>query len=156
VTIPIPSYISFDLPFCNDSGKKKNRFYSTAEIRLRFREFVTSLVDRGIFLYTDGSKGNDDSSDGAVFSSNLGIILKHKLPSATSVFSAEAWALYQLLIMFENSGERKLLFFLTSEELYAVMSFSIKSCDNYLIPLIRSKFHSLCASSLFIQLVLFN
>jgi len=56
---------------------------------------MTSLIDRGITLYTDGSKGDHDSLVGAaVYSRDLDIILKHKLPSNISIFSAEAWALY--------------------------------------------------------------
>jgi len=35
----------------------------------------------------------------------------------------------------------------------ALVSFSTKSCDNYLIPLLRSKFHSLSTFGFHIQLV---
>jgi len=152
-TIPTPPYISFEMPL---SGRwKRNCSFSVAEVRQRFEEFAFSLTEQAISLYTDGSKGEDDSPVGAaVFSQDLGIILKHKLPACTSIFSAEAWALYQALIMVESSGKLKAVIFSDSRSvLDAVSSFSTKVCDNYLIPLFRSKFHSLSASGFCIQLV---
>jgi len=152
-TIPVPSYISFELP---TSGKgKRNCSCSVAEVRQSFNEFASPLIEQAISLYTDGSKRDDDSPVGAaVFSRDLGIILKHKLPAYTSIFSAEAWALYQSLIMVESSGNSKAVIFSDSRSvLDALVSFSMKSCNNYLIPLIRSKFHSLSVSGFHIQLV---
>jgi len=152
-TIPTPPYISLELS--STGNRKRNFSCSVAEVRQKFEEFVSPLTEQAISLYTDGSKGGDDSPVGAaVFSRDLGIILKHKLPASTSIFSAEAWALYQSLIMVESSGKPKAVIFSDSRSvLDAVSSFSMKSCDNYLIPLLRSKFHSLTASGFSIQLV---
>jgi len=150
--IPIPSYISFEV---SSDRKGKGSGHSVAEVRQRFNEFASPLIEQAISLYTDGSKGDNDSPVGAaVFSRDLGIILKHKLPAFTSIFSAEAWALYQSLIMVESSGKLKAVIFSDSRSvLDALTSFSTRSCDNYLIPLIRSKFHSLSASGFRVQLV---
>jgi len=145
-TIPTPSYISFELSSSGD--RKRSLSCSVAEVRQKFEEFASPLIEQAISLYMDGSKG------AAVFSRDLGIILKHKLPASTSIFSAEAWALYQSLIMVESSGKpRAVIFFESRSVLDAVSSFSAKICDNYLIPLFRSKFHSLAASGFSIQLV---
>jgi len=56
--------------------------------------------------------------------------------------------------MVESSGKSKAVVFFDSRNvLDAVSSFSSKICDNYIIPLLRSKFYSLSASSFQIQLV---
>jgi len=64
------------------------------EVRARFREFAASLIDVGISLFTDGSRRIDEDEDSvvgvAVFSPELQLALKHRLPPGTSVFSAEA------------------------------------------------------------------
>jgi len=106
-------------------------------------------------LYTDGSKRDDDSPVGAaVYSRDLGLSLKHKLPANTSIFTAEAWAVYQSLIMVESSGECKAVIFSDSKSvLEAFTSYSAKSYSNYIIPLIKSKFHSLTKSGFLIQMI---
>jgi len=59
---------------CPQVGKR-NCSYSVAEVRQRFDEFVSPLIEQVISLYTDGSKGDDDSPVGAgVFSWDLGNI----------------------------------------------------------------------------------
>jgi len=88
-----------------------------------------------------------------VFSRDLGIILKQKLPANTSIFSTEAWALYQSLIMVESSRKQKAVIFSDSKSVLDAVSFFARTCDNYLISLFRSKFHSLSASGFLIQLV---
>jgi len=54
-------------------------------------------------IFTDGSKreGEDSSVGAAIYSLELGITIKHKLPPETSIFSAEA--VYQALIFVESS-----------------------------------------------------
>jgi len=78
-----------------------------------------------------------------VYSPELDIAIKHKLPLETSVFSAEAWAVYQALILVESSSYPEAAIFSDSKSvLDALSSFSFKSSSNYLIPLIRDKFHT--------------
>jgi len=55
-------------------------------------------------VYTDGSRMDDESAiDTAIFLPELDLTIKHKLPSDTSIVSAEAWAIYQALILIESS-----------------------------------------------------
>jgi len=80
----------------------------------------------------------------AVFSPDLHLAIKHRLPADTSIFSAEAWAILQALILLESSSSRKAAVFSDSKSaLDALASSSAKSCSNYLIPMIRSKFHNM-------------
>jgi len=153
-TIPIPPYLSFDLSPKKSRGKKRC-LYSATEVRQKFKEFASPIIEQAISLYTDGSKRDDDSSVGAaVYSRDLGLSLKHKLPANTSIFTAEAWAVYQSLIMVESSGERKAVIFSDSKSvLEALTSCSAKSHSNYIIPLIKSKFHSLTKSGFSIRTV---
>jgi len=100
------------------------------------------------------ARSDDSPVDAAVFSSNLGLFLKHKLPANTSIFTAEAWALYQSLMLVESSDERRAVIFSDSRSvLEALTSYSTKSCSNYLIPLIKSKYHYLAESGFTIQIV---
>jgi len=76
--------------------KGKNRLIPVVEIRERFRKFAISLVNGGIFLFTNGSRKDeedeDSAVDAAVYSSDLKLAIKSKpkLPAETSIFSAEA------------------------------------------------------------------
>jgi len=88
-TIPVPQYLSFDMP--SNKARRRDRPCSVVKVRQKFEEFASSITDQAILLYTDGSKEDYDSPVGAaVFSHDLRIALKHRLPANTSIFSAEA------------------------------------------------------------------
>jgi len=152
-TIAIPLYISFEMPSNRD--QKRDRPCSVVEVGQRFEEFALPITNQAISLYTDGSKEDHESPVGAaVFSRDLGIVLKHKLPAGASIFSAEVWAIYQSLIMVESANKHKAVIFSDSKSvLDAVTSSTGKKCSNYLIPLIKLKYHSLSAEGFSIQLV---
>jgi len=144
----ISQYASFDILDSLPPGKNKKQMLSACEVRERFREFTSSLVNGGISIFTDGSRRIENDEDfavgAAVYSPDLHLALKHKLPPATSIFSSEAWAIYQALILIESTSHTTAVIFSDSRSvLDALSSFSFKSCANYLIPLIRDKFHSL-------------
>jgi len=149
--LPTLQYSSFDLPKPFSCNKRNKRHLpvniSTAELRCRFKEFSSSLINDGISVYTDGSKKDTDSAVGAaVYSPELGLAIKHKLPSDTTIFSAEAWGIYQALILIDSSSSSSAVIFSDSKSvLDALSSLSLKSGSNYLIPLIRDKFHSMTA-----------
>jgi len=129
-------------------GKNKKLAIPAAEVRVRFREFAAPLVKGDISLFTDGSRrieGSDDSAVGTVvYTPDLHLALKHKLPPESSVYSAEAWAIYQALILIESVRHKVAAIFSDSRSvLDALTSLSFKPCANYLIPLIHDKFHSL-------------
>jgi len=73
----------------------------------KFRDFSIPLVEDGISIYTDGSKTEDSPVGAAIYSPELSLALKHKLPSDTSIFSAETWAIYQAFILVESSQFKK-------------------------------------------------
>jgi len=140
---PILSYRLFDI--LDPSSKKSNNSsgLSVVEIRQSFREFASPIIGDGIAIYTDGSKRDEDSPVGsAVFSPDLHLAIKHRLPA--DIFSAEAWAILQTLILLESSSFKKATVFSDSKSVLDVLSSSFtKSCINYLIPMIRSKFHNM-------------
>jgi len=107
--IPNPQYASFDILDSTSTGrdKKKNISISVAEVCVWFGEFAVSLSNRGISLFTNRSRRDErdeDSVGAAVYSPDLALALKHKLPAETSIFSAEAWAIYQALILLESTS----------------------------------------------------
>jgi len=143
---PIRQYASFNVLDSLPLGKNNKLMLSAQEVRARFKEFASSLDDGGISIFTDGSRRIEEDEDtaAAVYSPDLHLTLKHKLPPATSIFSSEAWAIYQALILIESTSYTFAAIFSDSRSvLDALSSLSFKSCANYLIPLIRDKCHSL-------------
>jgi len=124
-----------------------------ASIIEKFREFSSPLVGEGISIYIDGSKTDDSPVGAAVYSPELRIALKHKLPSDTSIFSTEAWAIYQALILIESAQHKRATVFSDYRILETLSSHQRKSNSNYLVPLCRSKYHSLSDSNYVINLV---
>jgi len=119
----------------------------------QFRDFSAPLIGEGISIYTDGSKTDDSPVGAAIYSPELSIALKHKLPLDTSIFSAEAWAIYQALILVESSQHKKATIFSDSKSvLEALSSCHQKSNINYLISSCRSKYHSLSQANYVIEL----
>jgi len=148
---PIPRYVSFN---SLSVGKDKNQAIPV-EMCARFREFSVSLTNGDISLFTDGSRRDEEDENSAVgaavYSLNLALALKHKLPAETSIFSAEAWAIYQTLILESTSYKAIAVFSDSRSVLNALSSFSFKSCVNYLIPLIQDKYHTLSDRGFFIN-----
>jgi len=67
--LPIPSFHSFDI--LSPSSKKNHNVppLPISEIRRKFKEFASRVLNGGIAIYTDGSKKDDDFPVGsAVFS----------------------------------------------------------------------------------------
>jgi len=117
---------------------------SRIEMIKKFKEFSSPLIGEGISIYTDGSKTEDSSVGAAVYFPELGLALKHKLPAVASIFSAEAWAIYQALILLESLQSEKAAIFSDSKNVLDALSSSYrKNNSNYLIPLCRNKFHQL-------------
>jgi len=109
-TIPIPSYLSFNLP--SSKTRNERRPYSVAEVRQKFGEFASPIIEQAISLYTDGSKGGDGLPVGAAVSSrDLGFSLKHKLPANTSIFTGPGPCI-SLSLWWRVQMSAKLLFFL--------------------------------------------
>jgi len=91
----------------------------------------------------------------ATYSPDLGLALKHKLPADSSIFSAEAWAIYQALILVESSQSNKATIFSDCRSVLDALTSHQQKCKsniNYLIPLCRSKFQTLINSRYSIKL----
>jgi len=155
-SMALPDYHSF----CFSASKNKpstmngpNKTLSNTEMLSEFRKFSSSLVKEGISIYTDGSKSEDSPVGAAVYSPDLGLALKHKLPADASIFSAEAWAIYQAFILLESSQSDSATIFSDSKSvLDALSSPQRNNNNNYLIPLCRSKFYSLVNSGYSVSL----
>jgi len=81
----------------------------------------------------------------AVFSPDLCLAIKHKLPSDTSIFSAEVWAIFQVLILFESFRSTCAAIFSDSRSVLNALSSPVaNSGSNDLIPMIRDKYSEGC------------
>jgi len=132
-SIPLPDFHSFDLPTPNTKspGKSQSSYLviqgsSTKEIPGLFH---LSCWRWNLYIY--GSKSEDFQVGATIYSPELGLALKHKLPSDTSIFSAEAWA----FILVESSQFKKATIFSDSRSVLDALSSSHKKSNtNYLIP----------------------
>ncbi|KAG5321982.1 RNH1 Ribonuclease, partial [Acromyrmex heyeri] len=69
----------------------------------RRQQTITTYANRGPIIYTDGSKSvSEDRVGSAIYSSDLNVALKFKLPPETSIFSAESWAILQAINLIED------------------------------------------------------
>jgi len=92
-SIPLLDCHSFNflITRVESSGRRVSyKTLSRTELLKKFLEFSSPLIEEGISIYTDGSKFEDSPVRAAVYSLELGLALKHKLPADTSIFSAEA------------------------------------------------------------------
>jgi len=144
---PLPSFHFFGwpIPGFKPPGKDCPLNPQLRKIVLRkFKDFSSPLIGENVSIYTDGSKSDDSPVGAAIYSPELGIALKHRLPSDTSIFSVKAWAIYQALILVESSQHKKATIFSDSRSVLEALSSSHKKSNaNYLVPSCRSKYHSL-------------
>ncbi|TGZ53772.1 Gag-Pol polyprotein, partial [Temnothorax longispinosus] len=100
----IPLFRSFlavqDLPeFLQFSNPNINHM-STREVNSLFRETFAEYIQGSIIFFTDGSKIDSSRAVGAsVYSLDLPLEIRCKLPPDASTFSAEAWAIYEALFI---------------------------------------------------------
>ncbi|XP_018407393.1 PREDICTED: uncharacterized protein LOC108783345, partial [Cyphomyrmex costatus] len=111
---------------------------SDNEIIQSFSSRLQELDPSGLTVYTDGSKLSEDGCAGAAFfSPELGYCFKYKLICSASVFTAEAWAIYQALILTLDAGYFKIYIFSDSRSvLQAISSYRLIN-GNYIIQKIK-------------------
>jgi len=103
--------------------KTINLSISFLEVQRKFKEFAAPLINDGFAVFTDGSKKNEDPGIGAaIFSPELHLVIKHKLSSNTSIFSAEAWTIYQALILIGSSRSTRAAVFSNSKSVLDALS----------------------------------
>lgn len=86
-----------------------------------------------ISFYMDGSKSEEGATGTAVFSPEMDGTIRHKLPSETSVFSAELWAIYQAILAILDLNISKSVIFSNSESALEALYNPIKKHRNYII-----------------------
>ncbi|XP_070525178.1 uncharacterized protein [Cardiocondyla obscurior] len=130
---------------------------SVININQVFFTAVSDIVNNAVTFYTDGSKGSSSSSacnvGAVIFSPELKLQIKHKLPSETSIFTAEAWAIYQALIVIIQFNISKSIIFSDSKSVLDALNSKHIIHKNYLILLIRDKIASIIHSSANIKLM---
>ncbi|XP_077255592.1 uncharacterized protein LOC143893753 [Temnothorax americanus] len=91
-------------------------------------------------FYTDGSKGNPGEPVSAgIYSPELKINIMHKLPPETTIFSAEAWAIFQsptCILQFEYN---KTVIFSNAKSILENICSYRPNQQNYIIPRIKKK-----------------
>jgi len=128
VTFPLFSYnysatfldfALFDLFNFFSKPCSKRIIFSFFEVTCKFREFSSSLIIDA-YTYMDGFKKDENSAVGRFLIRSIKhkLAIKHKLPSDTSIFSAEAWAIYQALILAESAGHRRVAIFSDSKKCF--------------------------------------
>ncbi|KYN02860.1 hypothetical protein ALC62_06310 [Cyphomyrmex costatus] len=108
-------------------------------VQLVFEEYFQTQLYNATVFYTDGSKVDDSTYVGsAVFSPQLNLKFMCKLSSYASIFTAEAWAIYNaLLYILHNGLERSVIVSDSKSVLETLKGFRNKT-NNYIIYYIRA------------------
>jgi len=89
-------------------------------------------------LYRSKSDGVP-SVGSSIFSPELQFSLQHRLPPETSVFSVEAWAILQAILLIIDLSLPNSVIFSDSQSVLTVIFSYASSKDNYIIHYIKSK-----------------
>lgn len=132
----------FARPECRSLEISHKEQISNKEIQVLFQEATSSLRAVATEFYTDGSKISVDLGTGAaVYVPRLNLKIRDRLPAGTSVFSAEAWAILQALVLISQFEFNTSVIFSDSKSvLDSIMSNRVNH-PNYLIAKIREKIH---------------
>ena len=85
--------------------KNKNKSnYSDLEFQADFQHLVNTEYNNFTKLYTDGSKINNKCGCAVFIDTTPPITIKKRLPTTSSVFNAEMYAIYQALIYVNNTA----------------------------------------------------
>jgi len=82
-----------------------------------------STIDRFSTFYTDDSKMEQQGYAGtATYSPKFGFSFRYRLPSEATVFTAEAWAILQSLILIQDTGYSKAVIFSDSKSVLEIIA----------------------------------
>ncbi|XP_018373152.1 PREDICTED: RNA-directed DNA polymerase from mobile element jockey-like [Trachymyrmex cornetzi] len=103
-----------------------------------FMDNTAELRKEAITFYTDGSKLDERGCAGAAsYSPELGVSFRYKLTPDTTVFTAEAWAIYQTLLLIQDVGYSKAIIFSDSKSVLESINSSKIINRNYVIHWIK-------------------
>ncbi|XP_071638449.1 uncharacterized protein [Temnothorax longispinosus] len=114
-----------------------------------FLERTQDLKKNAISFYTDGSKDDSGYVGAGVYSPDLDFQLQHKLPIETTIFSAEAWAILQALLVI---GQLDLVIFSDSKSVLDNICSNATNQQNYIIPRIKEKMYQISCRNINLQL----
>ncbi|XP_071572505.1 uncharacterized protein [Temnothorax nylanderi] len=110
------------------------------QVQTAFEQAFGDVMRDTLVFYTDGSKTQSGNYVGsACHSPQIQLQIMHKLPSQTSVFTAEAWAIYNAVLLCLDLRPTCATIVTDSKSvLEAFAAPYLRKC-NYLIPLIKAK-----------------
>lgn len=104
-----------------------------------FEDIFSEALAHSVVFYTDESKIDDSSFVGsAIFSLQLDQRYMFKLSSYTSVFTAEAWAIYYSLLITLNENLERVTIISDSKSVLNALSGYNNQSNNYIICYIRA------------------
>ncbi|XP_024893394.1 uncharacterized protein LOC112468443 [Temnothorax curvispinosus] len=105
-----------------------------------FLQAFGPIMRDSIVFYTDGSKmGSANWVGAACFSPQLQRSLMFKLPARASIFTVEAWAIYNAVLLILDLDTPKFTIVSDSKSVLEALTNPVTCRSNYLIPLIKSK-----------------
>ncbi|XP_018374253.1 PREDICTED: ribonuclease H1-like [Trachymyrmex cornetzi] len=121
----------------------------------QFQEFLYPLDQEDyVSFYTDGSRFDlEDYIGTGIYAPSLNLEIAHRLPSGTSVFTAEAWALLMTIKIICNRNISKAVIFSDSRSVLDSLASTRSDLGNYLIYAIKYQFSQATSKNLNIKLV---
>ncbi|KYQ59915.1 hypothetical protein ALC60_01010 [Trachymyrmex zeteki] len=103
-----------------------------------FEDTFRRVLARAIVFYTDGSKVNDGTYVGSVvYSPQLDLHFMFKLSSYASVFTSEAWAIYNALLFALHNDLSRIVIVSDSKSVLDSLAGFRNRTNNYIISYIR-------------------
>lgn len=119
-----------------------------------FMQVFGKLIEGTVTLYTDGSKVDDSTYVGSACYSPLPRTqLMYKIPSRASVFSAEAWAIYNAILLILDINAPEATIISDSMSVLKALQETTLNQNNYLIPLIKAKLEAARKLKIHIQFI---
>lgn len=108
-------------------------------VQLIFENVFQKELTESVVFYTDGSKVDEGTYVGsAIYSPQLKLHDMYKLPSQASVFTAEAWAIYNALSIALHENLTRVTIISESKSVLDVLSNYRNKTNNYIIFYIRA------------------
>ncbi|XP_011706191.1 PREDICTED: RNA-directed DNA polymerase from mobile element jockey-like [Wasmannia auropunctata] len=131
-------FISLEILYSPEEFSTRLSNSSSELARTLFLETFREFIGQSTIFYTDGSRINESSCVGAAWHSpHLGIELMDRLPHYASIFSAEAWAIYNVVISLKVYNVYDTVIVSDSKSILQALKGAILYNNNYLIRSLR-------------------
>ncbi|XP_011689991.1 PREDICTED: ribonuclease H1-like [Wasmannia auropunctata] len=147
-------YISPEIIYPQEDFNTLLESFPERHAQIVFEQAFKDEISQSIVFYTNGSKIEEISAVGAAcYSPQLNLELMDKLPQYTSVFSAEAWAIYNVIISLKTFDIKDAVIVTDSKSTLQAIQNTSSYKNNYIIPLIKASLEAAQDDGICVQFI---